>query len=206
MKLKFSIAAFTLILTVQSFFVFAQEKGIGAPGTEKPLFQKTDKSTGNSCYVYKQYVVTTSSSEDVGENIQIFKRSGSNDFKKDCANTKGQAYMTLPNDDANYFFGLTGDKFFVDSGTGAGIRGLDVASLTSKKVIYSTTYDGDVKVAGNVLFYDKPTEDKGALKSCPNAQKWEKQGGSVGWVRPARLDLTTLKETFAGNIKCVYVE
>ena len=39
-----------------------------------------------------------------------------------------------------------------------------------------------------------------------DAKKWTKQGGGVGWVRPTRLDLTTLKETSAGKIACVYIE
>jgi hypothetical protein len=183
-----------------------QENSPGAPGTEKPLFRQTNKTTSNACYVYREYVVMTVGSEDVGEEIRIFKRDRAADFRKNCANDKRQPYLTIENDDANYFFGLTGDKFLIDSGTSAGDRGLDIVSLTSKKVIYSTVYNESVRVGGNFVIYNKPSRVGGALKNCPNSRKWKKQGGGIGWVRPTRLDLTTLKETPAGQLTCVYVE
>ena len=207
MKLKFSIIAFLLIVSNQTFFIFAHQKqNVGAAGTEKPLFRQTDKNTGNACYVYKQYVVLTVSSEDVGEDIKIYKRKNMTDARKECGESKQTPYMILKNSGESYFFGLTGDKFLIDSGTSAGIRGLSIAGLTAKKVIFSTSYQGSVKVSGNTIVYDKPSDTKGSLKNCPNAQKWTKEGGSVGWVRPTRIDLTTLKETSAGQLACVYVE
>jgi hypothetical protein len=210
-SLEISLTILFLILSAsvaQAFSAGAirQEEAPGAPGTEKPVFKQTDKNTGNSCYVYKDYVVMTITSADVGEDIKVFKRGGATDFKKACANPNRAAYMTYPNTDANYFFGLTGDKFLVDSGTSAGDRGLDVVSLTSKKVIYTTSYNENVKVVGNTIIYNKPSTTKGSLKSCPNAPKWKKQGGGVGWVIPTKIDLTTLKETKAGQLTCVYVE
>ena len=112
----------------------------------------------------------------------------------------------MKNSGENYFFGLAVDKFLIDSGTSAGIRGLDIAGLTVKKVIFSTSYQGSVKVAGNAVVYDKPSDTKGLLKNCPNAAKWKKEGGGVGWIRPTRIDLTTLKENSVGQLACVYVE
>jgi hypothetical protein len=214
MKIKFFASAtlliFLLLLTTQAiqldYKISAQDETVGAPGTEKPLYRQINKENGNACYVFKEYVVMTVSSEDVGEDIRVFKRNAATDFKKSCALTKRLPYMTIENKDADYFFGLTGDKFLIDSGTSAGTRGLDVVSLTSKKVIYSTDYNETVKVVGNSLIYYKPSNTKGALKNCPNAAKWKKRGGGVGWVRPTRLDLTTLKETSAGQTTCVYVE
>lgn len=185
---------------------FAQEDSVGAPGSEQPLFKKMDAATGNACYVYKQYVVQTVTSADVGEDIKIYKRSGATNARQECGSAGQTPYMTLKNSGENYFFGLTGEKFLVDSGTSAGIRGLDIASLISKKVVFSTDYQDDVKVGGNFVVYSKPSKTKGLLKNCPNAAKWKKQGGGVGWVIPMRIDLTTLKETAAGKLACVYVE
>lgn len=207
MKLKFPIIAFLLILSNQTFSISAQQReNVGAAGTEKPLFRQTDKNTGNACYVYKQYVVMTVSSKDVGEDIKIYKRNTTTDAGKECSTAKRVPYMVLKNSGKSYFFGLTGDKFLIDSGTSAGIRGLEIAGLTVKKVIFSTSYQGAVKVAGNTIVYDKPSDKKGLLKNCPNAQKWKKEGGGVGWVRPTRIDLATLEETSAGQLACVYVE
>lgn len=213
MKLNSSIIAFllTLFLLVlsQANFAFSlrQEDGIGAQGTEKPLFKSQDSTGVSSCYIYKQYIVLTVSSEDVGEDIKIFKKNGTAGFRQQCANAqKATPYLTLKNAGENYFYGLTGDKFFVDSGTSAGTRGLEIVSLTTKKSVFSTSYNDEAKVVGNALLYNKPSETKGSLRNCPNAAKWKKQGGGVGWVIPMRIDLTTLKETKAGNLTCIYVE
>jgi hypothetical protein len=207
MKLKLLTIAFILFSMVP--FVSSargQQKGVGAPGTEAPLYQQTDKTTQNSCYVYKQFVVTSiPSKEDIGEDIIIFKRNAT-DFRKNCAQNRRQVYMTLPSTDNSSFYGLTGDIFLVDNGTSAGERGLDIVSLAAKKVVRSVAYYEEPKVVGNAVIYNKPSEKKGSLKACPNALKWRKQGGGEGWVQPTRLDLKTLKETPVGSLKCIYLE
>ena len=214
MKINFIISAILSVLILlitstdsqSSAKLLLLQQSVGAAGTEKPLYQQTDKRTGNSCYVYSQYVVKTVSSEDIGEDIKVFKRNTEMDSKKACANDKRQPYMTIKNPDANWFFGLSGDKFFVDSGTSAGTRGLDVVSLTSKKTIFSTEYNAEAKVSAGSLIYNKPSNVNGSRKNCPQARKWEKEGGGIGWVRPTRLNLITLKETSAGPLTCHYVE
>ncbi len=207
MKLKFSIVALLLILSSQTSFISAQQQqNVGALGTEKPLFRQTGKNTGNACYVYKKYVVMTVSSDNTGEDIKIYKRKNLTDARKECVENDRTPYMMLKNSGESYFFGLTGDKFLTDSGTSAGVRGLGIVGLTAKKIIFSTPYQGSVKVAGSAIVYDKPSDTKGSLKNCPNEQRWTKEGGSVGWVRPTRINLTTLRETSAGQLKCVYVE
>jgi hypothetical protein len=214
MKINFIISAILsllilLITATDSNFaakLLSQQQNIGAEGTEKPFYQQTDEKTGNSCYVFTHYVVKTITSKDVGEDIKVFKRDAGIGFKKACINDKRQPYMTIENAGDNWFFGLRGDKFFIDSGTSAGTRGLDVVSLTSKKIIFSTEYNEVVKVSEDSLLYYKPSNVKGLRKNCPQAQKWEKEGGGVGWVRPTRLNLTTLKETSTGKLTCHYIE
>jgi hypothetical protein len=214
MKINFIISAILLVSILlitatdsqSSAKLLLLQQRVGAEGTEQPLYRQTDESTGNSCYVYSQYVVKTVASEDVGEDIKIFKRSAGVDFKKACANDKRQPYMTVENAGDNWFFGLSSDKFFIDSGTSAGTRGLDVVSLASKKIIFSTDYNAEVKVSADSLVYNKPSKINGSRKNCPQAQKWEKDGGGIGWARPMRLNLTTLKETPVGPLTCHYVE
>ncbi len=133
MKLKLSIIAFLLILSNQAFFVSAQQqKNLGAAGTEKPLFRQTDKNAGNECYVYKKYVVMTVSSENTGEDIKIFERKNSVNTFEECGENNQTPSMFLKNSGDNYFFGLTRDKFLIDSGTSAGICGLDIVSLSAQ--------------------------------------------------------------------------
>lgn len=203
-----SVALLLVTVSFLTFPVFAarQNDHPGAEGTEKPLYRQTDQKTGNACYVFAEYVLKTVVSEDVGEEIRVYKRSGATNFKKSCADDRRTPYMTVENSDANFFFGLTGDKFLIDSGTSAGIRGLDIVDLKSKKIIYSTEYKETVKVSGNYLIYNKPSQIKGSLKNCPQAAKWKKQGGGIEWVQLTRLDLTTLKTSPAGKLVCSYVE
>ena len=214
MKINFIISvilsALLLLITAidsqSSAKLLLQENSVGVEGAEKPLYQQTDKNTGNSCYVFSQYVVKTVASEDVGEDIRVYKRSSETNAKNGCANDKHPSYMTIENAGDNWFFGLSGDKFFIDSGTSAGTRGLDVVSLMSKKIIFSTEYNEEVRISADSLVYNKPSNVKGSRKNCPQAQKWEKEGGGIGWARPMRLNLTTLKETSAGPLICHYVE
>ncbi|MGI8495443.1 MAG: hypothetical protein ACR2L1_09050 [Pyrinomonadaceae bacterium] len=213
MNLKYLAAYFftisLVILSAQPFTVSAHRQdneNVGAEGTEKPLFKKAGANGGNACYVYKQYVVMTITSGDVGEDISIYKRNGATDAQQECDSAGQTPYMSLKNGGESYFYGITGNKFLVDSGTSAGIRGLDIVSLTTKKVVFSTKYQNDIKVFGNTIVYSKPSQTKGLLKNCPSAKKWRKEGGGVGWAHPTKIDLTTLKETSAGRLACVYVE
>lgn len=208
--MKSKILTSLIVLLTASLFASdakGQQKTVGAAGTEIPLYRQTNKTNGNSCYVYKKYVVmSVVSAEDIGEDVVIFQRNAAADYKKNCAQNRRQAYMFQPSSDNSAFYGLIGDIFLVDSGTSAGERGLDIVSLSSKKVIYSTSYYDEPKIVGNALIYDKHSDKQGSLKTCPNALKWRKESGGEGWVRPTRLDLTTFRETPAGNLKCVYLE
>ncbi len=67
MKINFIISAIQSVLILLITATDSQSsaksllppQSVGAVGTEKPLYQQTGKRTGNSCYVYSQYVVKT---------------------------------------------------------------------------------------------------------------------------------------------------
>ena len=207
MKPKLLSIVFTLLATFQfASLTNGQEKKVGAAGTEIPLHQQHDDASGKYCYVYEKYVVKTAPSQEEGDDIFVFRHNAATDYKKACAETNALPLMSVIADDNNFFHGLTGNLFFIDSGTSAGERGLDIFSLVSKKKVFSTSYMNDAKVVGSTVIYDKPSDQKGSLKTCPNYRKWRKMGGGEGWVRPMRIDLTTFKETAAGALKCVYLE
>ena len=54
--------------------------------------------------------------------------------------------------------------------------------------------------------YDEPTDKKGPASACPQAAKWKRDGGSVGWVQGKKLDIKTETTTNVGALRCVYVE
>jgi hypothetical protein len=53
------------------------------------------------------------------------------------------------------------------------------------------------------LLYEEWTQKKGPAKNCPNGKRWERQGLSVDWVQPYRLDLKTMKAVQFGVSRCV---
>lgn len=170
-------------------------------GTETAAFQRQAEN-GDKCLVFDKYVVKTISSEAVGEDIRVFRRAASTDAEAAC-DSRAAAYYTIKNADANYFVGLFGEYVFVDSGTGADGRGLEIFNLKSKKSIYSTEYYDELELRdGRFFIYDKFSETKGALRTCRQAAQWKKDGFSIGWVRQSKLDLQTLKETPVGAIRC----
>lgn len=183
----------------ESFSLLKQEASL-MKGAEKAAF---GKETGDGkCFVFGKYTVKTVASEDLGEEIEIYRNSAAVGDDSVCDNLK-TPYFTIKNADANYFFGLSGEYVFVDNGTGSDGRGLEVFNLKTKKSIYTTEYYIQAEIEQNrFLVYDKYSETKGALKSCRQAAQWKKDGFSIGWVRSSKLDLQTLKETPTGTIRC----
>jgi hypothetical protein len=141
MKINLFIWALFLIFA-QFLMAEAKQESKVPAGTEKPEFHQSNEK--GSCYVFSKYVVTTSVGGDSdmgGENINIFKREGTlAAAKKLCGNARSKPYMVIKNPDVNYFYGLSGDRVFVDNGTSVESRGLEVFNLISKKSIYSTEY------------------------------------------------------------------
>jgi len=196
---KNSLLIAAILFLTQFTAVQAQETSL-MKGTETAAFQQ--EAENGKCLVFDKYVVKTISGEDVGEDINVYRRASSVGADAACDNETAP-YYKIKNADANYFYGLFGEYLFVDNGTGADGRGLEIFNLKSKKSIYSTEYYDEAKLSeGKFLLYDKISETKGALKNCREAARWKKDGLGIGWVRQAKFDLLTLKEISVGAIRC----
>jgi hypothetical protein len=194
-----------VIVSLTSVASLAQsEKYVAVKGSETPQYSRF--SDAGNCFVFGNYVVKTDYIDADGENISIFKRLPSTDAKTACS-LKGKAYMRIADADSNSFYGLYGTYLFVDSGTSVDSRGLDVYDLVSRKSIANEGYMNDAKlVHGHLLIFDEPSDKKGPIKACPQAAKWKRQGGGVGWLQEKQLDLQTLKKTNVGTLRCYYME
>ena len=169
------------------------------PGTET----KTDTT---QCFVFNQYVVKTASGEDVGENISVYKRAGSTNANAGCK-AKNALLFTIKNPDANYFIGLAGNYLFIDSGTGADVRGLEIYNLTTRKSVFSGDYHDSVKLLQDrFVMFDKISAKKGILKNCKQAAEIKRNGSIPGWVQDTKLDLQTMKTTPVGALRCYAME
>lgn len=168
-------------------------------GTETAVFQSAAEN--NKCLVFGKYAVKIVAGEDLGEDIEVYRRAQSAGNENACQS--GAPYFEIKNADANYFAGLSGDYLFVDNGTGTDGRSLEIYDLRGKKSIYSTEYFDELELQqGKFVLYDKLSPTKGALKNCRQAAQWKKKGFGIGWVRQSKLDLQTLKETPVGAIRC----
>jgi hypothetical protein len=179
----------------------SNQESVGIPGTEVPAAHKRE---GHACYVYDKYVVfVTEDSETVGEQIKVALRQPQADPAKSCDVKAAKTYLLIPNDDANFFFGLAGDYLFIDSGTGPEPRGLTIYSLSKKKKVYTDSYSQPITLGKDRrLDFYKPSEKDGDLKDCREASKWQAEQLGVGWDQRVILDLTTMREMTVGRLRC----
>lgn len=183
--------------------VLAQEKEL-LKGSETIKFEQITDNT--QCFVFNQFIIRTVSSEDVGENISIYKRGETNVATNGCK-AKSPLLFTIKNPDANYFLGLSGDFLFIDSGTGADSRGLEIYNLKSRKSVFTAEYHDSIKLVTSAdLRFDKVSAKSGAIKSCKQAAKIKRDGMSIGWVQDTELNLLTLKSKPVGALRCVALQ
>lgn len=206
-----AMRGFHLCLTILLGFAatsYAQDDANGdeyMQGTEKAVFQ--EKAGRNQCRVFSKYLIrTTDAEEDVGQLIGVYGRDPGS--PQQLCKVRGKRLLLVQNDDANYFDGLFGKFMFVDSGTSAGNRGIEIFDLTTGKSILSTGYyyPGVKLVEGRYLVYDYPSDKTGDIKTCKEAAKWQKEGGGIQWVISKKFDLQTRKTISVGGLKCAYAE
>jgi hypothetical protein len=200
-----TIFLMTLLLSLTPIVSVAQsDKYVAVKGSETPQFSRS--SDAGNCFVFADYIVKTDHIDADGDNISVFKRSPSTNAKSACS-VKGTPYLRVLDADNNSFYGIYEKYLFVDSGTSVDSRGLDVYDLVSRKSMVSEGYMNDAKLLkGRFLVFDAPTDKKGPIKACPQAAKWKRQGGGVGWLQSHQLDLQTLKKTTIGTLRCYYME
>ena len=200
-----TILSISVILLAAASGVFGQD-GTFTPmkGTAKPSFQRSDDI--GRCLVFDTHVVKTTPSDDGGENVKIWDREGKSAGTKACE-IKAYPYITINDADNNSFYGFSVDYFFIDTGTSAGSRTLFIYNTDSGYEITKVDYQNEPSlVGGRYLMYDEPSDKKGPISTCPQAAKWKREGGSVGWVQGKKMDLKTETTTKVGTLRCVYME
>lgn len=200
MKKFFYMFAFFLFGMTFITAAAAQEAQL-IKGTEQPVTR--NNTNDGSCYIFSNYVIKTTTGESVGEDVYVYKINREAKPASHCASAT-EPFLSIDNVDANYFAGISGNFLFIDSGTSTESRGLEIYDLTKKKSVYTTEYHQSVKLQNKrFILYDRTSEKGGAIRTCREAQNWKKNGLSIGWVKPAKLNLETLEEAATGPLKCV---
>jgi hypothetical protein len=173
-------------------------------GTAIPSFQM--KTGSDRCLVFGTHIVKMTQSEDGGENVSVWDREGTARGAEACK-VKAKPYATIPDTDNNAFYGISTDYLFIDTGTSVDSRTLFIYHTDSGKEVVTVGYQNEPSLAsGRFLTYDEPTDKKGPTSSCPQAAKWKRDGGDVGWVQGKKMDLKTKAVTKVGGLRCVYME
>jgi hypothetical protein len=203
------IVYLSVILLVGASPLFGQtERFTPMKGSATPEFEMSN-ANGDRCLVFGTHIVKTTSTINGGENFQMWHREGTAKGTAACELTS-DPYATIEDSDNNEFYGLSAVYFFIDMGTSAGSRTLAVYKTDTGDEVTKVDYFSNSTFprieAARYLFYDAPSDRKGPVSSCPQAAKWKREGGGVGWVQGKKMDLKTKTVTKVGVLRCVYME
>jgi hypothetical protein len=202
MKTSFFVGILVFGLFV-GISVAQDEAPLVMPGSETPAAHSSHDD--GECFIFGRYVVKTATSDDGGANVAVYE-AGSGD-KGGACRTAGDRVLYVEDSDNNAFYGISGKYMFIDKGTSAGSRDLDIYDLSSGTLASSISYNGDLQLVDrHFILYDAPSDKKGLLRDCKEAAKWKRQGGGVGWVQQKRFNLDTQTSVNVGTLRCVYVE
>ncbi len=201
------IIAIFVVTFLCSVFPTAGQDATFTPmkGSATPEFEMA--SNDGRCLVFGKNIVKTANNDEGGENVAVFHREDTAKGAEACRST-AKPYARILSSDNHSFFGISANYFFIDAGTSAGSRTLlvyktGVGTKVTEIEYYASTSEPRVEAA-RYLYYDALSTQKG--KSCPEAAKWRKQGGSVAWLQGKKMDLDTQAATNVGSLRCAYQE
>jgi hypothetical protein len=199
---------FLLMMTLAALTNFAQNDKF-IKGTEKPIYSEAKDST--DCLVYGKFLIKTNVIQENGRDIyklQSFARNSSLTPQQNCQ-PAGDPIVSFERKEEMSFIepSLLGNLLFANLNITPDSQTLLIFDLSTGKKIFEAEHSewGKAMKLNNqqYLIFSKWTKKKGLAKNCPNGKKWEKQGLSVDWTQPYRLDLKTMKTTLFGPSQCV---
>ncbi len=144
------------------------DTAFGIPGCDR-LTMRYISSTEME-FVSQHFTVRTAAVTDAPGESLIISEAGKEDF-------------LIPNSDAYYFNGMSGDFMFVDQGTSENGRHVLVYDLKNRLRSFDTEYCDTLRIVGQRLWFYKPVSPELVTKmpNCPQKAEWEKAGLGVGY-------------------------
>lgn len=154
------------------------------------------KYRDHTCYLYKNYAVQETAAEySNGMNLALIKRKPGDDPIAVCENMKAEPYMLIQNEGANHFYGLAGDRLFVDDGAGPEPHALIVYDLAARQDVFTAPFFTPVTLIKDRLL-EFATIDEHPLKdSCPKTSAWARQGKKTVYRIHVQVDLANFAVT-----------
>jgi len=157
-----------------------------------------------TCHESSRYMIVEGDTGGVGTNFLIkYKRQKGE--PPVCKYVVKPGDFEIPNEEAEYFFGLQGKLLILDSGTGPEHRGLIIWDLSKKKKIYTGTYAGEEEEAKIKPGYMEFWLETGRAtdENCPKAKEWWANGLGAAIETWVRLDLSDFTVTKSSKTRCV---
>lgn len=156
-----------------------------------------------TCHESSRYMIVEGSTGEVGTNFLVkYKRQKGE--PPVCKYVVNPGDFEIPNEEAEYFFGLQGNLLILDSGTGPDPRGLIIWDLSKKKKVYTGTYSGEEEEAKIKPGYMEFWLETGRAtdENCPKAKEWRANGLGAAIETWVRLDLSDFTVTKSSKTRC----
>lgn len=168
---------------------------VGIPGTKRALKYRCDDVT---CYEYPQYSVIIGAN---GDMLVKFKQG--DEEMPPCEYVVNKGDYEVKNEWAEFFFGISGNLMFVDSGTGPDLRDVMIYDLTQRTKVYETSYSEPIVLTENdTLSFWLETEEA-SKENCPEYEKFTSMGLGAAIETKAVLDLNNFILTKSQETRCV---
>ena len=175
----------------------------GISGSEPAVIDSSRAGVRGYFHGKHLVVVREDTAMGIGEFIDVVRRRDGEKAVEAIERALTKPDHRIANDDANFYFGLAGDRIFIDQGTGPEPRGLLVHDLANGRIAYSGSYSTPVRLldADRLELYreiDKPAR----LPDCPEQTEWTTGGLGIAWEERIIIDLRSAAESPTGDIRC----
>ncbi len=148
------------------------------------------KYADHTCYLYENYAVQEVPAQDSnGYNLTLFKRTHGDDPIAVCENLKGKPYMYIENKGDNHFYGLSGQRLFVDDGAGPDPHALIVYDLAARQEVFTAPFFKPVILKKDRLLQFASIDERPLKDSCPKTNAWARQGKKTLYRIHVQVDL-----------------
>lgn len=170
--------------------------GAGSYGVRGSWPVEIHKYEDHTCYLYENYAVQETAAEySNGMDLMLVKRKPGDDPIAVCENMKAEPYMLIKNEGDNHFYGLAGNRLFVDDGAGPEPHALIVYDLTARQDVFTAPFFTPVTLKKDRLLEFASIDDHPIKDSCPKTNAWARQGKKTVYRIHVQVDLANFAVT-----------
>lgn len=191
-----NILSITKITPMDAEYGSTKTRGALSYGVRDSWPVEIHKYSDHTCYLYENYAVQEVAAEySNGYNLTLFKRTHGDDPIAVCENMKGKPYMFIENKGDNRFFGLSGERLFIDDGAGPDPHALIVYDLAARQEVFTAPFFNPVVLKKDRLLQFASLDERPLKDSCPKTNAWARQGKTTVYRIHVQVDLANFAVT-----------